>query len=159
MNQSQRMAPVGTDKELSDLLDFSMMFPLPVPNGKGRPAPLATGQFGGSALEDRPSSGSWGPGEQNSTSFDTSRAYGASAHFSEPPNGLPASTFVGPGLGDAQPKKVRKVPPGLPSSVYPSSSGEDYSRDPTYPPSKTPSSTYPTPFYMPGALTATVGGK
>ncbi|XP_049643876.1 transcription factor E2-alpha isoform X2 [Suncus etruscus] len=213
MNQPQRMAPVGTDKELSDLLDFSMMFPLPVPNGKGRPAPLATGQFGGSALEDRPSSGSWGPGEQNNASFDTSRAYGASAHFSEPPNGLPASTFVGSGLGgkggergsyptfgrdasvggltqagflpseltlsspsplspsavkggsqyypsyprrraadtglDAQPKKVRKVPPGLPSSVYPSSSGEDYSRDPTYPPSKTPSSTYPTPFYMP----------
>lgn len=25
MNQSQRMAPVGTDKELSDLLDFSMV--------------------------------------------------------------------------------------------------------------------------------------
>nr|2MH0_A Chain A, Transcription factor E2-alpha [Homo sapiens] len=37
MNQPQRMAPVGTDKELSDLLDFSMMFPLPVTNGKGRP--------------------------------------------------------------------------------------------------------------------------
>ncbi|TKC43688.1 hypothetical protein EI555_003770, partial [Monodon monoceros] len=25
MNQPQRMAPVGTDKELSDLLDFSML--------------------------------------------------------------------------------------------------------------------------------------
>lgn len=25
MNQSQRMAPVGSDKELSDLLDFSMV--------------------------------------------------------------------------------------------------------------------------------------
>ena len=25
MNQPQRMAPVGTDKELSDLLDFSMV--------------------------------------------------------------------------------------------------------------------------------------
>uniref|UniRef100_A0A8D1XEP0 Transcription factor E2-alpha n=1 Tax=Sus scrofa TaxID=9823 RepID=A0A8D1XEP0_PIG len=31
MNQPQRMAPVGTDKELSDLLDFSMMFPLVMP--------------------------------------------------------------------------------------------------------------------------------
>nr|XP_025845179.1 transcription factor E2-alpha-like [Vulpes vulpes] len=48
MNQPQRMAPVGTDKELSDLLDFSMMFPLPVANGKGRPASLAGTQFGGS---------------------------------------------------------------------------------------------------------------
>lgn len=36
MNQPQRMAPVGTDKELSDLLDFSMvswarLLPLPAP--------------------------------------------------------------------------------------------------------------------------------
>uniref|UniRef100_A0A8C4PUJ3 Transcription factor E2-alpha n=1 Tax=Equus asinus asinus TaxID=83772 RepID=A0A8C4PUJ3_EQUAS len=48
MSQPQRMAPVGTDKELSDLLDFSMMFPLPVANGKGRPASLAGAQFGSS---------------------------------------------------------------------------------------------------------------
>uniref|UniRef100_A0A2K5KTH6 Transcription factor E2-alpha n=1 Tax=Cercocebus atys TaxID=9531 RepID=A0A2K5KTH6_CERAT len=33
MNQPQRMAPVGTDKELSNLLDFSMMFPLPMSLG------------------------------------------------------------------------------------------------------------------------------
>ncbi|XP_054985104.1 transcription factor E2-alpha isoform X2 [Sorex araneus] len=214
MNQPQRMAPVGTDKELSDLLDFSMMFPLPVPNGKGRPAPLATAQFGGSALEDRPSSGSWAPGDQNSSSFDGSRTYGAGAHFSEPPSSLPSSTFLGPGLSgkggergvaypafgrdagvgsltqagflpgelalsspsplspsaakggspyyssyprrraadsglDAQPKKVRKVPPGLPSSVYPPGSGDDFGRDPAYPAAKTPSSAYPAPFYMP----------
>ncbi|XP_011928316.1 PREDICTED: transcription factor E2-alpha isoform X6 [Cercocebus atys] len=98
MNQPQRMAPVGTDKELSDLLDFSMMFPLPVTNGKGRPASLAGAQFGGS---------------------------------------------------DTQPKKVRKVPPGLPSSVYPPSSGEDYGRDAAaYPSAKTPSSAYPAPFYV-----------
>ncbi|XP_045687008.1 transcription factor E2-alpha isoform X8 [Phyllostomus hastatus] len=50
---------------------------------------------------------------------------------------------------DTQPKKVRKVPPGLPSSVYPPSSGDDYGRDATpYPSAKTPSSTYPAPFYM-----------
>ncbi|XP_072578047.1 transcription factor E2-alpha isoform X6 [Vulpes vulpes] len=215
MNQPQRMAPVGTDKELSDLLDFSMMFPLPVANGKGRPASLAGTQFGGSGLEDRPSSGSWGAGDQNSSSFDPSRTYGDGTHFSEPHGSLSSSTFLGPGLGgkgsersaygtfgrdtgvgglsqagflpselalgspgplspsgtkggsqyysypghprrraadsglDTQPKKVRKVPPGLPSSVYPSSSGDDYSRDTAaYPSAKTPGSAYPTPFYM-----------
>ncbi|XP_011819423.1 PREDICTED: transcription factor E2-alpha isoform X1 [Colobus angolensis palliatus] len=216
MNQPQRMAPVGTDKELSDLLDFSMMFPLPVTNGKGRPASLAGAQFGGSGLEDRPSSGSWGSGDQNSSSFDPSRTFSEGTHFTESHSSLSSSTFLGPGLGgksgergayasfgrdagvggltqagflsgelalsspgplspsgmkgtsqyypsysgssrrraadgslDTQPKKVRKVPPGLPSSVYPPSSGEDYSRDAaTYPSAKTPSSAYPAPFYM-----------
>ncbi|XP_003502623.1 transcription factor E2-alpha isoform X3 [Cricetulus griseus] len=216
MNQSQRMAPVGSDKELSDLLDFSMMFPLPVANGKGRPASLAGTQFAGSGLEDRTSSGSWGNSDQNSSSFDPSRTYSEGAHFSESHNSLPSSTFLGPGLGgkgsersayatfgrdtsvsalsqagflpgelglsspgplspsgvksssqyypsypsnprrraadsglDTQPKKVRKVPPGLPSSVYPPSSGDSYSRDAVaYPSAKTPSSTYPSPFYV-----------
>ncbi|XP_036874233.1 transcription factor E2-alpha isoform X3 [Manis javanica] len=214
MNQPQRMAPVGTDKELSDLLDFSMMFPLPVANGKGRPASLAGAQFGGSGLEDRPGSGSWGGGDQNSSPFDPGRTYGEGAHFSESHGSLSSSTFLGPGLGgkggerstytafgrdagvgltqasflpselalsspgplspsgvkggsqyysypghprrrtadsslDPQPKKVRKVPPGLPSSVYPPSSGDDFSRDSaTYPSAKTPSSAYPAPFYV-----------
>nr|XP_011746967.1 LOW QUALITY PROTEIN: transcription factor E2-alpha [Macaca nemestrina] len=216
MNQPQRMAPVGTDKELSDLLDFSMMFPLPVTNGKGRPASLAGAQFGGSGLEDRPSSGSWGSGDQNSSSFDPSRTFSEGTHFTESHSSLSSSAFLGPGLGgksgergayasfgrdagvggltqagflsgelalsspwpmspsgmkgtsqyyppysgssaeraadgslDTQPKKVRKVPPGLPSSVYPPSSGEDYGRDAAaYPSAKTPSSAYPAPFYM-----------
>ncbi|KAM7327852.1 hypothetical protein ACRRTK_014219 [Alexandromys fortis] len=216
MNQSQRMAPVGSDKELSDLLDFSMMFPLPVANGKGRPASLAGTQFAGSGLEDRPSSGSWGSSDQNSSSFDPSRTYSEGAHFSESHSSLPSSTFLGAGLGgkgsersayatfgretsvgalsqaaflpgelglsnpgplspsgvksgsqyypsypsnprrraadgglDTQPKKVRKVPPGLPSSVYPPSSGDSFSRDAiAYPSAKTPSSTYPSPFYV-----------
>ncbi|XP_026941423.1 transcription factor E2-alpha isoform X9 [Orcinus orca] len=225
MNQPQRMAPVGTDKELSDLLDFSMMFPLPVANGKSRPTSLAGAQFGSSGLEDRPSSGSWGTGEQNSSSFDPSRTYGDGAHFSESHGTLASSTFLGPGLGgkggergaytpfgrdagvgsltqasflpselalsspgplspsvvkggshyysysghprrraadgglDTQPKKVRKVPPGLPSSVYPPSSGDDYSRDTTaYPPTKTPSGTYPASFYVAGGGSS-VGGS
>ncbi|XP_059553295.1 transcription factor E2-alpha isoform X7 [Myotis daubentonii] len=227
MNQPQRMAPVGTDKELSDLLDFSMMFPLPVANGKGRPTSLAGTQFGGSGLEDRPSSGSWGTGDQNSSSFDPSRTYGESAHFSESHGSLSSSTFLGAGLGgkggerstytafgrdasvggltqagflpselalsspgplspsgvksgsqyyssypsharrraadsslDTQPKKVRKVPPGLPSSVYPPSSGDDYGRDTTpYPSAKTPSSTYPAPFYMAGGGSSVGSGS
>ncbi|XP_023502073.2 transcription factor E2-alpha isoform X1 [Equus caballus] len=216
MSQPQRMAPVGTDKELSDLLDFSMMFPLPVANGKGRPASLAGAQFGSSGLEERPGSGSWGSSDQSASSFDPGRTYSEGAPFGEPPGGLSSSTFLGPGLGgksgersaytafgrdagvggltqagflpgelalsspgplspsgikgasqyyssypghtrrraadgglDSQPKKVRKVPPGLPSSVYPPSSGDDYGRDATaYPSAKTPGSAYPAPFYV-----------
>ncbi|KAH0625928.1 hypothetical protein JD844_034300 [Phrynosoma platyrhinos] len=54
---------------------------------------------------------------------------------------------------DGQPKKVRKVPPGLPSSVYPPNSGDDYNRETTsYAPSKPPSTVYPGAFYMPGTM-------
>ncbi|KAM6369508.1 transcription factor E2-alpha isoform 18-T18 [Pluvialis apricaria] len=222
--QQQRMAAVGTDKELSDLLDFSMMFPLPVANGKNRPTTLASTQFGGSGLDERPGSGSWGTGDQNSSTFDQGRSYGEGAHYGEhrelpSHNSISSSPFLGaglvgksserasystfgrdtgmPGLNqtgflpsemgiaspstlsptgvkggsqyfsypnnprrrgaesniDGQPKKVRKVPPGLPSSVYPSNSGDDYSRDPAgYTPSKPPSTVYPGAFYMADGL-------
>ncbi|NWS48930.1 ITF2 factor, partial [Probosciger aterrimus] len=51
---------------------------------------------------------------------------------------------------DVQSKKVRKVPPGLPSSVYaPSASTADYNRDsPGYPASKPAASTFPSSFFM-----------
>ncbi|XP_058513833.1 transcription factor E2-alpha isoform X4 [Ochotona princeps] len=215
MNQPQGMAPVGSDKELSDLLDFSAMFPLPVAGGKGRATSLAGAQFAGAGLEERPSSGSWVAGEQSS-SFDPGRTYSEGAHFADSPGGLSSSTFLGPALGgkggergaypsfgrdvtvgslaqtsflsgelalgspgplspsdvkagaqfyasypsnsrrraadgglDPQPKKIRKVPPGLPSSVYPPSSGDDYGRDASaYPAAKTPSSAYPAPFFV-----------
>uniref|UniRef100_A0A8B9FY08 Transcription factor E2-alpha n=1 Tax=Amazona collaria TaxID=241587 RepID=A0A8B9FY08_9PSIT len=210
--QQQRMAAVGTDKELSDLLDFSMMFPLPVANGKNRPTTLASTQFGGSGLDERPGSGSWGTGDQNSSTFDQGRqSYGEGSHYGEhrdlpPHNSISSSPFLGAGLVgkcisrcafptgflpsemgiaspstlsptgvkggsqyfsypnnprrrgadssiDGQPKKVRKVPPGLPSSVYPSNSGDDYSRDPAgYTPSKPPSTVYPGAFYMADGL-------
>ncbi|XP_041279642.1 transcription factor E2-alpha isoform X1 [Onychostruthus taczanowskii] len=223
--QQQRMAAVGTDKELSDLLDFSMMFPLPVANGKNRPTTLASTQFGGSGLDERQGSGSWGTADQNSSTFDQGRqSYGEGPHYSEhrdlpSHNSISSSPFLGaglvgksserasystfgrdtgmPGLNqpgflpsemgiaspstlsptggkggsqyfsypnnprrrgaessiDGQPKKVRKVPPGLPSSVYPSNSGDDYSRDPAgYTPSKPPSTVYPGAFYMTDGL-------
>ncbi|XP_042650075.1 transcription factor E2-alpha isoform X22 [Tyto alba] len=224
--QQQRMAAVGTDKELSDLLDFSMMFPLPVANGKNRPTTLASTQFGGSGLDERPGSGSWGTGDQNSSTFDQGRSYGEGPHYGEhrdlpSHSSVSSSPFLGaglvgksserasystfgrdtgmPGLNqvttgflpsemgiaspstlsptgvkggsqyfsypnnprrrgaesniDGQPKKVRKVPPGLPSSVYPSNSGDDYSRDPAgYTPSKPPSTVYPGAFYMADGL-------
>ncbi|XP_056368524.1 transcription factor E2-alpha isoform X4 [Oenanthe melanoleuca] len=223
--QQQRMAAVGTDKELSDLLDFSMMFPLPVANGKNRPTTLASTQFGGSGLDERAGSGSWGTADQNSSTFDQGRqSYGEGPHYGEhrelpPHSSISSSAFLGaglvgksserasystfgrdtgmPGLNqpgflpgemgiaspstlsptggkggsqyfsypnnprrrgaessiDGQPKKVRKVPPGLPSSVYPSNSGDDYSRDPAgYTPSKPPSTVYPGAFYMADGL-------
>ncbi|KAM4809303.1 transcription factor E2-alpha isoform 2-T2 [Rhinophrynus dorsalis] len=228
MNQQQRMTAVGTDKELSDLLDFSMMFPLPVANGKTRPTTLASTQFGGSGLEERTGSGPWGSGDHNGSTFDQPRGYGDGSHYGEhrdlpshegnlssapflasglvgkndrPPyssfgrdSGMPAINQAGflpgemgmnspsalsPSAGkggsqyysysnnsrrrpgdsnpgkkaDAQPKKVRKVPPGLPSSVYPTNSGDEYSGDRgSYTSTKPPNSIYPGAFYMADGL-------
>ncbi|XP_032088699.1 transcription factor SKN7-like [Thamnophis elegans] len=45
--QQQRLAAIGTDKELSDLLDFSAMFSPPVNSGKARPTTLGSSRFGG----------------------------------------------------------------------------------------------------------------
>lgn len=78
MNQRQSMELVDTARELSDPLDFSVMFPPPVANEKGRPTSLAHAQFGGSGLEDRPSYCSSGTGDQNSSSFDSSWTYSES---------------------------------------------------------------------------------
>ncbi|XP_062409957.1 transcription factor 4-like isoform X3 [Sardina pilchardus] len=82
MHHQQRMAALGTDKELSDLLDFSamrnsdlkmfptpMMFSPPVSSGKNGPTSLGSGHFTGSNLEERASSGSWGNGSRASKSY------------------------------------------------------------------------------------------
>ncbi|XP_038240286.1 transcription factor E2-alpha isoform X8 [Dermochelys coriacea] len=163
--QQQRMAAVGTDKELSDLLDFSMMFPLPVANGKNRPTTLASTQFGGSGLDERPGSGSWGAGDQNSSAFDQGRqGYGEGAHYGEhrdlsSHNSISSSPFLGAGLvgksGERAPYSTFGRDTGMPglNQVYPSNSGDDYSRDPAgYAPSKPPSTVYPGAFYMPDGL-------
>ncbi|NWY43347.1 TFE2 factor, partial [Sylvia atricapilla] len=162
------------------------MFPLPVANGKNRPTTLASTQFGGSGLDERSGSGSWGTADQNSSTFDQGRSYGEGPHYGEhrdlpSHNSISSSPFLGAGLVgeclqlpgraflspclqpgflpsemgitspstlsptggkggsqyfsypnnprrrgaessiDGQPKKVRKVPPGLPSSVSGSS--------------------------------------
>ncbi|XP_066430579.1 transcription factor E2-alpha isoform X2 [Eleutherodactylus coqui] len=220
MNSQQRMA-VGTDKELSDLLDFSMMFPLPVANGKSRPTTLASTQFGGSGMEERSGSGSWATSD--GPTFDQGRGYSDGSHYGEhrevpshegnlssstflssglvgkndrppyptfgrdpgmpglnqpgfmtgdlgmnSPNALspsggkggshyypyPTSSRRRPGDGniDVQPKKVRKVPPGLPSSVYPANSGDEYSGDRGNYTSKPTNSVYPGSFYMADGL-------
>ncbi|XP_072555662.1 transcription factor 3b isoform X1 [Paramormyrops kingsleyae] len=202
------MAAVGTDKELSDLLDFSAMFAPPVANGKNRPTTLASSQFGGSSMDERAGSGSWPPAEQNSPSFSQGRGYGEGAHYSEH-EGLSTAPYLSSGIGgknergpyssfgaqpgflsgdmamsspdalspsglksgsqfyspypgnarrrppdggiDAQPKK-RKVPPGLPSSVYASTSGDEYNRDNTGYPAPKPGTVYPSSFYIPEGL-------
>ncbi|XP_068089970.1 transcription factor E2-alpha isoform X2 [Hyperolius riggenbachi] len=224
MNPQQRMAAMGTDKELSDLLDFSMLFPLPVGNGKSRPTTLASTQFGGSGMEERTGSGSWGTSDHNGSSFEQGRGYSDASHYSESrdlpshegnlssapflPSGLvgknerpPYSSAFGrdpgmPGINqpgfvpgdlginnpsalspttgkggsqyysytnnvrrrpgeinpDSQPKKVRKVPQGLPSSVYPANSSEEYGGDRGSFVSKPPNSIYPGGFYMADGL-------
>ncbi|XP_044056598.1 transcription factor 3b isoform X4 [Siniperca chuatsi] len=229
--QQQRMAAVGTDKELNDLLDFSAMFAPPVANGKNRTMTLASSQFSGSAftlnvkmeykstclhnlqlmgksknfkaLDERSGSGSWGSAEQSSPSFSQGRGYAEGSHYSEheglsspfissgvagknerptyPPFGsqpsflpsdiaMPSPDAMSPsglksgsqfypsypnntrrrppdGGIDTQPKKIRK-PPGLPSSVYASTSGDEYARDNGGYPGAKPGAVYPGSFYM-----------
>ncbi|KAE8294306.1 Transcription factor E2-alpha Transcription factor 3 [Larimichthys crocea] len=201
--QQQRMAAVGTDKELSDLLDFSAMFAPPVANGKNRTMTLASSQFGGSAIDERSGSGSWGSAEQNSPSFSQGRGYAEGSHYNDheglsspfissgvagknerppyPPFGsqpgflpsdiaMPSPDAMSPsglksgsqfypsypnnprrrppdGGIDTQPKKIRK-PPGLPSSVYASTSGDEYTRDNGGYPGAKPGAVYPGSFYM-----------
>ncbi|XP_068455680.1 transcription factor 3a isoform X4 [Clinocottus analis] len=200
------MAAVETDKELNDLLDFSAMFEPPVTNGKNRPTTLASSQFGGSGMDDRSGSGPWGPGEQNSPSFNQGRGYAEQGLYNEQ-EGIASAPMYGSGIvGKAergpyssfatqpgfmpsempmpspdalspsglksnsqfyssyegsnsrrrpsqepigtQPKKIRKVPPGLPSSVYASASGDDFNRDNAgYPVSKA-GNVFPPPFYV-----------
>ncbi|XP_014881971.1 transcription factor E2-alpha-like isoform X1 [Poecilia latipinna] len=47
-----------------------------------------------------------------------------------------------------QPKKIRKVPPGLPSSVYPTATGEDFNRDTTCFPASKAGNVYQPAYYM-----------
>ncbi|XP_074491875.1 transcription factor 3b isoform X39 [Sebastes fasciatus] len=179
------------------------MFAPPVANGKNRTMTLASSQFGGSAIDERSGSGSWGSAEQNSPSFSQGRGYGEGSHYSEheglsspfistgvagkndrppyPPFGsqpgflpseiaMPSPDAMSPsglktgsqfypsypnnprrrppdGGIETQPKKIRK-PPGLPSSVYASTSGDEYARDNGGYPGAKPGAVYPGSFYM-----------
>ncbi|KAF7652806.1 hypothetical protein LDENG_00091560 [Lucifuga dentata] len=95
MHHQQRMAALGTDKELSDLLDFSamrnsdlkmfptsMMFSPPVSSGKNGPTSLGSGHFPGSNMEERAGSGSWG---SRSKSYVDGSQYMASHDSISPP--------------------------------------------------------------------------
>ncbi|NXN54098.1 HTF4 factor, partial [Rynchops niger] len=248
-SQQQRMAAIGTDKELSDLLDFSAMFSPPVNSGKTRPTTLGSSQFSGSGMDERTGATSWGTSSQPSPSYESSRENGSlhgksselstdieklkpqegfadSPHYSDhlndsrlgPHEGLSPTPFMNsnlmgktsdrgpfplygrdtglpgcqssllrsdmglgspgqlsssgkpgtpyypfsgtnqrrrplhdsPALDPLQTKKVRKVPPGLPSSVYaPSPNSDDFNREsPSYPSPKPPSSMFASTFFM-----------
>ncbi|XP_047224184.1 transcription factor 3a isoform X4 [Girardinichthys multiradiatus] len=51
---------------------------------------------------------------------------------------------------EPQPKKIRKVPPGLPSTVYPTTTGEDFNRNTACFPASKAGNVYPSSFYMQG---------
>ncbi|XP_072258436.1 transcription factor 12 isoform X6 [Pyxicephalus adspersus] len=226
MNPQQRMAAIGTDKELSDLLDFSAMFSPPVNSGKTRPTTLGSSQFSGSGIDERSGTSSWGTGSQMSPSYESSRGFADSPHYGEhlndsrlgpheglsptpfmnsnlmgktadrgpfplygrdsavsgcqtslirtdiglgssgqlPTSGKPGSPYFPfsasstrrrplqdtPALDPVQTKKIRKVPPGLPSSVYaPSPGSDDFNREsPSYPSPKPPSSMFASTFFL-----------
>ncbi|XP_034536626.1 transcription factor 12 isoform X1 [Notolabrus celidotus] len=223
MNPQQRIAALGTDKELSDLLDFSAMFSPPVGGGKNRPTTLGSSQFSTSGMEERTNQASWAPGGESSPSYESSRGFADSPHYGDhlsdsrlvSHEGLSPTPFMNsnimakserasflgfgrdPGAPSCQPpvrpdvplaspspatpsgksatplysfsaanprrrplqdalpvdplqaKKVRKVPPGLPSSVYaPSPNTEDFNRDsPSYSSPKPSSSMFASTFF------------
>ncbi|XP_038130620.1 transcription factor 12 isoform X11 [Cyprinodon tularosa] len=223
MNPQQRIAALGTDKELSDLLDFSAMFSPPVSGGKNRPTTLGSSQFSTSGMDERTNQASWAPGGESSPSYESSRGFADSPHYSDhmsdsrlvsseelsptpfmnsnitgkserapfigygrdpgtsgcqaslrPDVGLTSPNSVttsgkstapfysfnaanprrrslqdAPPIDPLQTKKVRKVPPGLPSSVYaPSPNSEDFNRDsPSYSSPKPSSSMFASTFF------------
>ncbi|KAK5619155.1 hypothetical protein CRENBAI_024060 [Crenichthys baileyi] len=92
------MAALGTDKELSDLLDFSampnsdlkmfptsMMFSPPVSSGKNGPTSLGSGHFSGSSMEERTNAASWASGSRPSKSYADGSQYMASHDSLSPP--------------------------------------------------------------------------
>nr|XP_057944808.1 transcription factor 12 isoform X2 [Doryrhamphus excisus] len=224
MNPQQRIAALGTDKELSDLLDFSAMFSPPVSGGKNRPTTLGSSQFSAPGMDERTSQASWASGGESSPSYEPSRAFTDSPHYGDhlsdsrlvSHEGLSPTPFMNsnimgkseraafhgfgrdpgasgcqssvrsdvgltspssvttstkssapfysfntanprrrslqdpPPVDPLQTKKVRKVPPGLPSSVYAPSpnSTEDFNRDsPSYSSPKPSSSMFASTFF------------
>uniref|UniRef100_H3CVB0 Transcription factor 12 n=1 Tax=Tetraodon nigroviridis TaxID=99883 RepID=H3CVB0_TETNG len=210
MNPQQRIAALGTDKELSDLLDFSANW------AEAFVSISLTG------LEERTNQASWAPAGESSPSYESSRGFADSPHYGDHLSDSPLvshealspapfinSNIMGksertsfityerdPGAAGCQPpvrpdaglsspgsvttgkantplysyaaanprrrpladqlpidalqtKKVRKVPPGLPSSVYaPSPSSEDFNRDsPSYSSPKPSSSMFASTFF------------
>ncbi|XP_075697502.1 transcription factor 4 isoform X6 [Rhinoderma darwinii] len=157
MNHQQRMAALGTDKELSDLLDFSAMFSPPVSSGKNGPTSLASGHFTGPNVEDRSNSGSWG----SSAHPSPSRNYGEGAHYEHlTSRDLTSHDNLSPPYVNSrmQSKSERasyacfgrdSEIQGCHQVYAPSASTADYNRDsPGYPSSKPPASTFPSSFFM-----------
>uniref|UniRef100_A0A672S7Q9 Transcription factor 4 n=1 Tax=Sinocyclocheilus grahami TaxID=75366 RepID=A0A672S7Q9_SINGR len=146
----QRMAALGTDKELSDLLDFSAMFSPPVSSGKNGPTSLGSGHFSGSNLEDRASS-SWGNGVRN---YADGSQYGHMASRDLASHDSISPPYTNSRLAGKTERASYSY--GRDSSIHgcqvyaPSASTADYNRDsPGYPSSKAPGSSFPSSFFMP----------
>ncbi|XP_055647279.1 transcription factor 4-like isoform X7 [Falco peregrinus] len=131
MHHQQRMAALGTDKELSDLLDFSAMFSPPVSSGKNGPTSLASGHFTGSSKTERGSYSSYGR-DSNLQGCHQQSLLGGDMDIGNPgalsptkpgsqyyqySSNNPRRRPLHSTSMEVQTKKVRKVPPGLPSSV------------------------------------------
>ncbi|XP_053264656.1 transcription factor 4 isoform X6 [Podarcis raffonei] len=157
MHHQQRMAALGTDKELSDLLDFSAMFSPPVSSGKNGPTSLASGHFTGSNVEDRTSSGSWGNGGHPSPSRNygdgtpyehmTNRDLGSHDNLSPPfvNSRIQSKSERGSYSSYGRDSNLQ----GCHQVYAPSASTADYNRDsPGYPSSKPAASTFPSSFFM-----------
>uniref|UniRef100_A0A3Q2T868 Transcription factor E2-alpha n=1 Tax=Fundulus heteroclitus TaxID=8078 RepID=A0A3Q2T868_FUNHE len=184
--QQQRMAAVETDKELSDLLDFSAMFAPPVANGKNRTMTLASTHFAGSGLlysvplilQNFGDGSHFSEHESLPSQFSSGIAgiffnlpfYNCSPGLFPSDIAMPSPDALSPsgiksgsqfypsyptnprrrppeGSLETQPKKIRK-PPGLPSSVYAPTSGEEFARDNGGYPGAKPGTVYPGSFYM-----------
>ncbi|XP_041110176.1 transcription factor 4-like isoform X9 [Polyodon spathula] len=156
MHHQQRMAALGTDKELSDLLDFSAMFSPPVSSGKHGPTSVGSGHFTGTSLEDRTSSGSWGNGNRPSPS----KNYADGSQYNHMANRDLGSHNMSPSYVNSRlPGKTERGTysygresnlQGCHQVYAPSASTADYNRDsPGYPSSKPPTSTFPSSFFMP----------
>ncbi|XP_057216512.1 transcription factor 4-like isoform X12 [Triplophysa rosa] len=163
----QRMAALGSDKELSDLLDFSamrnsdlkmfptpMMFSPPVSSGKNGPTSLASGHFSASNVEERPSS-SWGNGVRTAKNYADGSQYSHMTSRDLGSHDNISPLYVNSRLA-GKPERV-SYSYGRDSSIHgchqvyaPSASTADYNRDsPGYPSSKAPGSSFPTSFFMP----------
>ncbi|XP_040596170.1 transcription factor 12-like [Mesocricetus auratus] len=161
--QQQRMAAIGTDQELSDLLDFSAMFSPPVNSGKTRPTTLGSSQFSGSGMDERGGTTSWGTSGQPSPSYDSSRGFTDSPHYSDHLNdsqlgaheGLFPTPFMNSNLiGKASERgsfSLYSRDSGLSGcQVYaPSPNSDDFNREsPSYPSPKPPTSMFASTFFM-----------
>uniref|UniRef100_A0A9J8B024 Transcription factor 4 n=1 Tax=Cyprinus carpio carpio TaxID=630221 RepID=A0A9J8B024_CYPCA len=150
LNHLRAMAALGTDKELSDLLDFSAMFSPPVSSGKNGPTSLGSGHFSGSNLEDRASS-SWGNGVRN---YAAGSQYGHMASRDLGSHDSISPPYTNSRLAGKTERASYSY--GRDSSIHgcqvyaPSASTADYNRDsPGYPSSKAPGSNFPSSFFMP----------
>uniref|UniRef100_A0A8I5NWR7 Transcription factor 4 n=4 Tax=Catarrhini TaxID=9526 RepID=A0A8I5NWR7_PAPAN len=140
------------------------MFSPPVSSGKNGPTSLASGHFTGSSKTERGSYSSYGR-ESNLQGCHQQSLLGGDMDMGNPgtlsptkpgsqyyqySSNNPRRRPLHSSAMEVQTKKVRKVPPGLPSSVYaPSASTADYNRDsPGYPSSKPATSTFPSSFFM-----------